>query len=131
MKIPKCPCGSRKNFSECCDLCISGKQPAQTPEALMRSRYSAYTQGNIGYIEATMRGPASIGFNREEARAWSLQSEWLGLEVIKSFQESPTKGFVEFIAHFRINNSNQKIHEISEFHFIDNAWYYVDGNNRH
>lgn len=127
MKNEKCPCDSGKDFAECCELCISGKQPARTPEILMRSRYSAYTKSNIAYIQETMCGPANQGFNADSAREWSSKSRWLGLKVIKSTQENPEKGFVEFIARYRFNQKNCKLHEISEFHFIDKRWYYVDG----
>lgn len=127
MKKEKCPCGSKKDFSECCELYISGKQSAQTPEALMRSRYSAYTKGNISYIQKTMCGTASQGFNANKAKKWAKKSHWLGLKVIKIHQENRKKGYVEFIARYRIKQKENKIRECSEFHYIDNCWYYVDG----
>ena len=34
-----CPCGSGKNYADCCEKLIHGT-PAETPEALMRARYS-------------------------------------------------------------------------------------------
>lgn len=51
-----CPCGSKISYSSCCGLYHSAKAIAPTPEALMRSRYTAYTQANFDYIKATMRG---------------------------------------------------------------------------
>ncbi len=123
----QCPCGSEKTFTTCCDLYISGKHVANTPEALMRSRYSAYTKANIPYIQKTMRGPASQDYNPDEAFAWAKQSEWLGLKVIKSHQQNSNKGYVEFIAQFKINQQTQQIHEYSEFECIDGIWYYIDG----
>ena len=62
-----CVCDSGKLSNACCDLYISGQKPAPNPESLMRSRYTAYTQANIDYIVATMRGAALDGFNLEEA----------------------------------------------------------------
>ena len=44
-----CPCGSGKNYSDCCEKIIKGT-PAETPEALMRARYSAYVKGEIDFI---------------------------------------------------------------------------------
>lgn len=123
----RCPCNPRNYFSECCDLYISGKQLPKTPEALMRSRYSAYTKGNIFYIQKTMCGPALLGFNADEAQQWANESQWLGLEVINSAHESVTKGHVEFIALYRLNQKDCKIHERSEFHYINDRWYYMNG----
>lgn len=127
MKQKNCPCGSGKKFAKCCELYISGKQLAPSPEKLMRSRYSAYSIGNIDYIQSTMCGPASIDFNAAEALRWSTECNWLSLRVMKAYLENPNKGFVEFIARYRIHNQNHKIHELSEFHCIDNRWFYVDG----
>ena len=94
----------------------------------MRSRYSAYTQGNIAYIQRTMAGNAAMGFDPADAKAWATTSQWLGLRVVKRFMsKDPTIGFVEFIARYRKNNQNQRTRELSEFHLINGIWYYVDG----
>ncbi|MGE0616813.1 MAG: YchJ family metal-binding protein, partial [Bacteriovoracia bacterium] len=45
-----CPCGTQSNYADCCERYISGKQYAPTPEALMRSRYTAYTKAEMGYL---------------------------------------------------------------------------------
>ena len=55
-----CPCGSGKPLSACCGPYLEGKEDPPTPEALMRSRYTAYTQGNLDYIEKTMKGNTLI-----------------------------------------------------------------------
>jgi SEC-C motif domain protein len=34
---------------------------------------------------------------------------------------------VEFLAHYSDENKGYVLHEISEFHFEDGRWYYVDG----
>ena len=122
-----CPCGSKKPFKYCCGQYISGKSLPETPEALMRSRYTAYTKANIQYIQDTMRGPAAEGFNPAEARAWAKSAQWKGLTVVNSHMETDTKGFVEFIARYRTNQEDQEIRENSEFHYIDGRWYYIRG----
>ena len=121
-----CPCGSQKNYIECCGVFIEGKKKPLTPEALMRSRYVAYTQANMTYIAKTMKSPASDHFDAKLSGKWAKKVEWLGLEVkASSFQN--TKGFVEFIAHFKENKKSAFIHERSEFHCENGIWYYVDG----
>lgn len=123
-----CVCGSKKDGINCCLPFIEGTKTPPTPEALMRSRYTAYTQKNIDYIAKTMASPASDGFVAEEAKVWANQCEWLKLEVIEASYNQLT-GFVEFIAHFNYGNQRQMIHEKSEFHLIDSKWVYVNGKS--
>lgn len=125
-----CPCGSQRTYEQCCGLFIEKKQSPQTPEQLMRSRYTAYSQANIEYIKNTMAGKALTGFNESEAQKWAKRVIWIGLKVISTAQESPEKGFVEFSAHFLEGDQLKTIQELSEFHFKNNIWLYVDGVNK-
>ena len=79
-----CPCSSKKLYSECCEFFISGANLPITPEQLMRSRYTAYTLGNIDYIANTMCGVAAKHFNPTTTKIWAEKISWLGLKVIKS-----------------------------------------------
>lgn len=92
----------------------------------MRSRYTAYTQANMDYIANTMKSPAADHFNASEAKEWAQQVEWNKLEVVRS-SISGNKGFVEFLAQFTENGNQQILHERSEFHKINDKWFYVDG----
>lgn len=121
-----CPCGSNNNYSECCGIYIHAHKKPETPEQLMRSRYTAYTQANIDYIQQTMKAPKSNHFDAESAKKWAATVQWLGLEVIHCSMNQ-TKGYVEFIAHFSEQGNKDCIHEISEFHQLNGQWYYVDG----
>ena len=47
-----CPCGSSLALTECCGPIIAGS-PAPSAEAMMRARYTAYTQHNIDFIMAS------------------------------------------------------------------------------
>lgn len=122
-----CPCGSDIDYLACCNPCLENKTIPETPEALMRSRYTAYTLGNIDYIRNTMRGKPLAGFDDMEARRWSQSIQWLCLKVITTRQESEPQGFVEFSACYLDKNSVKTIHEISEFEKIHNCWFYTDG----
>lgn len=123
-----CPCCSNKSYANCCQRFISKQLNPDTPEELMRSRYTAYTQANIEYIMDTMKPPASNHFDAEDARKWAQTVKWRKLEVLKTSQDQD-KGFVEFIAYFSHQQQQQKIHEYSEFHRENGRWYYVDGTN--
>lgn len=122
-----CPCGTGISYEKCCGRYIEGKQLPQTPETLMRSRYTAYTLANVGYIKNTMMDKALIGFNESEAATWAKQVKWMGLKVIRTYLEHETKGYVEFIASYIDGSKQAKIHEISEFRCYEEKWFYVDG----
>lgn len=121
-----CPCGSNKSYETCCKIFIDGSTTPSTPEALMRARYTAYTQANIGYISKTMKGPAANDFNAVEAEAWAKQITWETLQVIGAKQEK-TQGWVEFIAHYSYEAKRHRLHEVSEFSLENGKWYYTDG----
>jgi SEC-C motif-containing protein len=124
-----CPCGSHQDYQQCCGIYITHQKFPETPEALMRSRYTAYSQANMNYIQETMRNPAALNFNAENSRQWASQVEWLGLKIISAPSVKPGTniGFVEFIASFSQNNQRQIIHERSEFQLMENRWFYVAG----
>lgn len=122
-----CPCGSALHYSACCGKYIEGHAIAETPDALMRSRYTAYSMAKIAYIKRTMRGRALNGFHPGEAKRWARRVEWLGLRVLKVISESEDLGYVEFIASFRENGASQSLHEISQFERVEGVWYYTQG----
>lgn len=119
-----CACGSGLSYVDCCGRYIDGSLVAPSPEALMRSRYTAYTQAHITYISQTMQGPAARGFDADSAKQWAAHVRWLGLHVLKS-NEYGDKGAVEFIALFN-DGEQRQIHENSLFQKISGCWYYVD-----
>jgi SEC-C motif-containing protein len=118
-----------QNYSDCCGIYHDGRAMPATPEALMRSRYTAYTMANCEYIKKTMQGKPLIGFQEAEAANWARSVQWLGLNVIEAHQDALNEntGFVEFKALYLENNKLKAIHEISEFHRINGRWFYVDG----
>lgn len=124
-----CPCDSQKNYLSCCEPFITGKQNPETPEALMRSRYSAYTMANIDYIKETMRDNALVGFHELDAKRWAKRVNWIKLKVLKSDIESSGIGYVEFKASFVDGSHLESIHEKSEFIFEKGRWYYIGGQH--
>lgn len=123
-----CPCGSQKSYEECCGLYIEQQQLPPTPEALMRSRYTAYSQANIAYIKDSMRGKPLLGFNEQDVKKWASKVSWQGLKVIDSrlHPDNSDIGFVEFIASLCSGNKNEAIHERSEFQKHEGKWFYTN-----
>jgi SEC-C motif domain protein len=122
-----CPCGSNKKYNTCCEPYIIGKKIPSSPEQLMRSRYSAYTLANVNYIKKTMSGKAAIGFNESNAKEWASRVSWIGLSVNNTYNDTSTKGFVDFSAKFIDDGKLQAIEELSEFILENGKWFYVDG----
>ena len=118
-----CPCGTPRTYATCCGALIDDGAPAPTAEALMRSRYTAFTLGREAYLLATWhpsQRPATLDF---EAGA-----KWLGLQV-KAFQATgAATAEVEFVARFRVGGRAVRLHERSRFVCEDGRWFYVDGD---
>lgn len=122
-----CPCGSGESYESCCEPYIDGVKVPPTPEALMRSRYSAYAKGNLAYIEKTMGGPAKAQFNRKQAEALVNDTHWIKLEVLAT-REHEDNGMVEFRATFEFQGKTQVMHEISTFKKVGGKWLYFNGD---
>lgn len=119
-----CPCGSHKNYSDCCGPYVAGEKTAPSAEALMRSRYCAYVQGAADYLLRTWH-PSS----RPIELALDDQTRWQGLSIVTTEKglQGDVKGMVEFIARFIGTDGEQRLHERSRFVFESGAWLYVDG----
>jgi len=120
-----CPCGSGRRYAECCgQLHISGKHE-MTPEALMRSRYSAYVLKLADYLLASWHPstrPTSMDLAEDDG------TKWLGLEIKRCQQQDENHATVEFVARYRIAGRGHRLHELSRFVREDGRWFYVDGD---
>jgi len=126
-KTTNCPCCSGEFYANCCEPFITGAQQPKTPEQLMRSRYTAYTQCNIDYIFNTMRDDALKKANREDAARWAKRIVWKSLEIVEAsdVDKNSTEATVEFAAHYEENDKPKTMREKSVFKKYDGAWYYV------
>ncbi len=122
-----CYCGKSEEFKDCCELYIKG-EPAPSPEALMRSRYSAFAVKDVSYIQAT-HDPQTRGYYDMAANeAWAQAVKFEKLEVLKA-SEDKNKGLVEFKAYYTDikTGQNHTHHEISKFRQQAGVWYYREG----
>lgn len=95
----------------------------------MRSRYVAYTRGDIDYIGRTT-APGKP-FDAQAARAWVAQATWLGLEVVGTDRggAGDDAGTVEFVATYRQNGETIAHRELSRFRRTERGpWRFVDGD---
>ena len=124
-----CPCGSGKAYEECCGPLHSNAAKAETAEALMRARYSAYEKGAFDFLHDSLHPNHRSDHDLSATRRWAESANWTSLTV-KSAEAGladDDKGVVEFIAQYREKNQNRQHHEIGQFERFKGDWYYVDG----
>jgi SEC-C motif-containing protein len=128
MSFQPCPCGSQKRFEQCCQPRIEGIAPAPTPEALMRSRYTAFCRGSIDYLIATHHPSKRQASDRRTLQNSINSTEWLSLMVLNASPPTPTDsvGFVEFAAFYKRGDFGQ-LHERSQFIKENGRWFYLQG----
>lgn len=124
-----CPCGSGKTYENCCRPLIKGTLQAQTPEALMRSRYTAFAKIKVQYLLDTVHPDQRKDHDAGSIRKWSKNSLWRGLTIRDTQNGGPDdkEGIVEFIAEYIEKDKKKRHHEIARFKKKDDSWYFYDG----
>ena len=120
-----CPCGSNKEYAQCCQPYVEQTITAPTAEALMRSRYTAFVLRKTDYLRYSWHPdtcPDDIQLDPK--------TRWLGLKIINIIAGgvSDSTGEVEFVARSKIDGRASRLHEISRFTREHGRWLYVDGD---
>ena len=106
---------------------MSGKVAAPSPEALMRSRYSAYATRDFDYVLATTDPQRRFDFDEKSSREWMETCTFTGLEIVRASDEG-NKGVVEFKAAYTDGEGKPTLHhEISKFRKQAGTWYFREG----
>lgn len=121
-----CPCGSGTVFARCCAPLIDGSRAAADALALMRSRYTAFTQLREDYLLATWHPatrPVTLDLHQGPAQ------KWLELKVLRHDGDGadPDRAVVEFVARSKVGGRALRLHETSRFVRENGRWYYIDG----
>lgn len=134
MNIMPCYCGSKESYSMCCQPFILEQKYPETPEQLMRSRYSAYATSNAQYIFNTYAKEKHKEHTVTDILNWAQTTQWLSLKVnhataitLKQFSPN-TLPTVNFDAYYRHEKHYYKMSESSRFVVEDNQWRYLDGD---
>jgi SEC-C motif-containing protein len=127
-----CPCGSGLSYFACCEPIISGRNEAVTAQALMRSRYVAFTLANVDYLMRSHSAKTRPVKDRKNIEKWAKSVTWMGLSILdtQAGDASDEIGTVEFKATYLENGKLQQIHEKSLFHRENGKWVYVSGVHR-
>ncbi|UFS55679.1 hypothetical protein LN050_07575 [Comamonadaceae bacterium M7527] len=121
-----CPCGQIKTvhkpqlFGDCCAPLLAGHAVADTAQQLMRSRYTAYTLGDMAYVANTWHAST-----RPADLTPDPFTQWLGLEV-KGHHTEGDHAEVSFVARYRVAGKGQRMTERSRFVREGGRWWYVE-----
>ena len=121
-----CLCESGLVQCKCCDPFLKGLKIPETPEELMRSRYTAYVCNKLTYIEKTMCGPALDAFDMASASIIATQIKWNGLTVLES-NVNGNEGYVSFMARYIHAGQDKVLIEKSKFIKEKGVWFYESG----
>jgi SEC-C motif domain protein len=129
-----CPCGrpiklaggAVHRYADCCGRWHSGPEQGLAPDAqaLMRSRYSAYTLDLLDYLLATWHPstrPATLAPNEAGLK-------WLGLSVLRHEVQDEDHATVAFVARSKLAGRAHRLQECSRFVRENSRWFYVDGD---
>lgn len=125
-----CPCGSGRQYADCCEPFHHGATP-DSPESLMRSRYSAYAKGLIDYVIDTTDplGKAWDGDMTawvDRIRKFSNKTTFDGVRILSTHVEGDA-GVVRFHARLKAKSGDLSFTETSQFTRRDGRWLYTEG----
>ncbi|WP_370892818.1 YchJ family protein [Janibacter sp. GXQ6167] len=127
-----CPCGSGTPFATCCEPWLDGGA-APTAEALMRSRYTAYTLLQRGDARAeTYLARTWHPRTRPRAIESSPGLTWTGLTIheVSGGESDADTGMVAFTARWTSGEGSARqrgeLSERSRFARRAGRWVYVD-----
>lgn len=116
-----CPCCSGKSYQACCQPLHKGSK-AESPEQLMRSRYSAFSQGNSQYLLETSSEQLRGSLTKDDLDQTCEAFQFVSLEIVSAQSET-----VEFIANLLLDNELHSLHETSSFIMQNGNWKYDTG----
>jgi SEC-C motif-containing protein len=124
-----CPCGSGSDYVACCEPIIAGKKNAETPEQLMRARYSAHVKVEVDFLLDSTHPKHREGYDHKGTKVWAENSEWYGLEILDTAQGGPKdqEGEVEFIVKLRDKEGRRSHHERGQFKRKGKRWLFTEG----
>ncbi|MFD2633130.1 MULTISPECIES: YchJ family protein [Idiomarina] len=121
MSSELCPCGSGDEYSGCCEPLHIETMRADTPEQLMRSRYSAFVKQLTNYLLKTWH-PSTCPMSLD----LSDSPDWLKLQVMSS-EQTGDKGKVHFRAFYKEGADVGFMEEHSDFVREQGRWFYLSG----
>jgi SEC-C motif-containing protein len=97
----------------------------------MRSRYSAFSKKEVGYLVDTWHPSKRREISSQSILKSAESCDWLSLTIldVTAGQPGDTEGFVEFLAIFKTEKLGA-LQERSRFIQEDGRWLYLDGEQK-
>jgi len=131
-----CFCGSQQGYTQCCERLHLARQQHLTLDysaaELMRSRFSAFCNGNIDYLVDSLYPESRSNDDHKQIQRTLENTHWLSLRVIEHTVVTDLSAEVEFIAFYSSRNNSKQVeqlHERSLFHREHHQWWYVSGEH--
>jgi SEC-C motif-containing protein len=131
-RIRDCPCFSGLLYGQCCGPLHRAERPADTPLALMRSRYAAFALGLGEYLVRTLseehadRALDAMRLARKLSSARERQ-RFLGLRV-DEVRADGDRGEVLFFARIFEKGQDRSFTERASFRRESGVWRYAGGD---
>lgn len=122
-----CPCGGMPagaSLVDCCGPLVRDGVLAETPEALMRSRYTAFALRDADHLWRTWH-PTTRPVDVSDLDGVT----WSGLRILDAPPADGDAGSVTFVATFVTDDGRRgEVREHSLFARRAGRWFYVDGD---
>jgi SEC-C motif-containing protein len=128
-----CPCTSGRPYAGCCEPLHRGVREADTPEALMRSRFSAFALRDADYLARTLHPdhedralPQADLVRRIKASASAFK--YMALEILDR-RDPGEDGIAQvlFLARVFEKGKERSFVELSDFAHDGEGWRYLRG----
>lgn len=128
-----CPCGAAATYEDCCGRFHRGEAEAPTPEALMRSRFSAFVRGEVRYLYRTLHADHD---ERRLPEAAVIEHLRQGLSRLKyrelhilDTRDADGEGVAQVLFHVVVyeKGKNRSFVELSSFAHDGEGWRYLFG----
>lgn len=119
-----CPCTSGQPYQTCCQPFHKGRIPP-TALSLMRSRFSAYALGKIGYILKTERPSGNPQARRQAIKRFCQTTDFLGLQILAEDSLGKDQATVTFRAILAQRGQDASFTECSLFEKRNGRWRYI------
>lgn len=121
-----CFCGNQQPYADCCEPFHLNTKHPQTPEQLMRARYSAYAVKNAAFVRDSYATEKQAENSIVEIKEFATSCRFVKLTVLDSGYNDET-GFVEFKANYFYQDMYCELAEHSQFIKEGGQWRYLTG----
>jgi SEC-C motif-containing protein len=131
-----CPCRSARPYKACCEPYHRGAREAPDPEALMRSRFSAFAKKEVDYLFRTLHPDHEDRRHDRTAVLRALRASagtfrYAGLAILDT-RPADDAGIAQvlFLARLFEGSAERSFVELSDFAHDGEGWRYLRGTLR-